>query len=187
MESVDKYIDVKDISNNKIKPVKPRFIIPQDQIVKYFSEVSSKTDVLKGFLEFGKKCFSNLAIFSVFQKSIQLLRGEGENIKEPHFMGTFGVDKNTIVRRAIVNKYPYKGPIPVGSDEKQVFRNYFNRFAEEVFLYPGSIRCEETDILFYCDTFQQDRESTLMTFEYVVEKTIQALRFLWIKKQLTTI
>lgn len=186
MVSGGEYVDVKE-RLVETRPILHRFIVPQYEIVQYFSRVQSKSRVVDGFLRFGNHCFANLAIFSVFSRAIQFLKGTGDNIKRPPHLGAFSVDKNTIIRRAIVNKFPYKGPIPVGSDEKDIFSRFFNEHAEEVFIYPGSIQGEDTDTLFYADGFEEDRESSLATFEYVVEKAILSLKFLWVQRQLTTI
>lgn len=180
------FMDVIDMSARE-KPVCEKFIVPQYEIVQYFSEVKTKNEVVDGFLRFGGCCFANLAVFSVFSNSIQFLKGAGDNVRGSECLGSVPVDKNTVIRRVIVNKFPYRGPIPVGEDEKRVIDKFFNRYAEEVFVYPGSIRGEETDILFYADGFEGERESSIVSFEYIIEKTILALKLLWVQKELTTI
>ena len=179
------------VSVDAVQPVSVEnevpFIIPQHEIVNYFSEISSKNEAIEGFFKFGSQCFSNLAVFSVFSRSVQFLKGEGENIKENPYISACNVDLNTIIRRVIINKFPYRGKIPVGKDEKNLFSKFFSAYAEEIFLYPGNIRGEETDILFYADGNKHDRKPSLATFEYIVEKTVLSLKLLWVQKQLVTI
>lgn len=186
MNSIEKYVSVSDATEKK-KPLPTKFIVSQYEIVQYFSKVDSKNEVIQGFLKFGGECFDNLAVFSVFSKSIQFLNGQGENIKNPGYVGSYSIDRNSVIRRVVVNEYPYRGNIPVGSDEKEVFNKYFNSYSEEVFLYPGNIRGEETDILFYSDSFRHNRESSIVTFEYIIEKTVLALKYLWVRKLLKSI
>lgn len=181
------YIDALEEGSLPIPPVVSRFVIPQHEIVGYFSDVRSKNEVLDGFLKFGNSCFSNLAVFSAFSNAIQFLKGAGDNIKKSIHIGSLNIDRNTILRRAVVSRFPYKGAIPIGSDEKVLFSKYFNRYAEEVFIYPGCIRGVDTDILFYADGFESERESSIATFEYLVEKSILSLKLLWVQKQLVTI
>jgi hypothetical protein len=181
-----KYINLKAALGKK-RPLSSKFVIPQQEIVQYFSDVGSKKEVIEGFLNFSGSCFANMAIFSIFSRSMQLLKGVGDNIKAPLYLGSLDIDKNSVVRRVVINKFPYRGNIPVGTEEKAVFSKFFNSFAEEIFLYPGSIVGEETDVLFYADAFQANRESAIATFEYIIEKTVLALKYLWVQKQLNTV
>lgn len=163
------------------------FLVPQSELIEYFSRVRTKNEIVEGFLEFGSRCFSNLALFTVFSRSLQYLTGRGDNIRSNPHLGAFDIDLNTIVRRAVRGKFPYRGPIPIGLDEKVIFDRYFNSYAEEVFLYPGCIRGAETDVLFYADTPVMNRERSVVTFEYVLEKTVIALKLLWFQRQLATV
>lgn len=182
----EQYINISDIPQ-KVGAKAAKFLIPQAEIVRYFSGVRSKNEVIDGFLRFGGASFANLAVFSTFSKAIQFLKGKGRNIKEFPALGAINVDANTVVRRVIVSKYPYRGVIPLGSEEKIVFGKFFNCYAEEVFIYPGNISAMDTELLFYADTFMESRESSLLTFEYVVEKAVLALKLLWVQKKLAAI
>ncbi len=163
------------------------FMVPQYEIVQYFSGVQSKRDIVEGFLDFAGRCFSTVSIFSARSTSIQFLKGRGENIRKIPQMGSIHLEQDSVMRRVSLNKYPYRGPIPSGKYESDFFGRFFNRYADEIFIYPGSIRSEDTDALFYADGANGERALCLATFEYVVEKTILALRLLWVQKQLTTI
>lgn len=182
----DGFIDVNEISIEKRRKVR-KIIVPRRDIIEHFSNAGSKNEIIDGFFNFASVCFANLAVFSVFLREIQFLRGIGKNIKEGVYIGAYNIDMNTVIRRTIVSRLPYRGPIPVGVDEKQVFGKFFNHFADEVFLYPVCIRNNTADILFYGDTLQDEREACLATFEYIVDKTVLALRLLWIRQQLNTL
>lgn len=186
MTGYDDYITIKvapAVRNGAV----PRYIIPPAEIVDFFSNSHTKNSILEGFLEFGNRCFLNTAVFSVYSHSIQFLKGSGANIRKSGHLGGINIDQNTVIRRAIVSKFPYCGAIPTGSDEKVVFSKFFNRFAEEIFLYPGSIGGGDTDILFYGDTFEADRDASLATFEYLIDKTTLALKLLFVQRRLLAI
>lgn len=186
MSFASDYVNVTDLglASNRVKG---KMIISASSLVADLQGINSKNEVIDVFLKYASECFCNVVVFTAFSHSIQLLKGCGANLRTPSYLGSINVDKNTIIRRVIVNKFPYRGSIPVGYDEKTIFMRFFKTFAEEVYLYPGAIGRENTDILFYADGYKDTRSSSILTFEYIVEKTILALRYLWVKKRLFTI
>lgn len=164
----------------KREPVFPDY----SEIMAHFSAIRSKTEVIHGFLSYGRRFFENVAFFIVTRRSVTFLGGEGPNILPAVAIPPeIAIDRVCLVRRSIVNEMKYNGPVPLGTDDSDVFLQFLRGLPDEASLYPGRVS-QDVDTLFYAESPRGILDVSAAGLDFVIEKTILALRMLYVKQQL---
>lgn len=185
MNRQDLEISSKDGFSKRAVMLKP---LESGAIVHCLSKVKSKTEVIKSFLNFARHYFHNVAVFAVYPDyRMQLVGSSGSRMRDAgEQLGSITIERTTIFRRVIANNYPYHGRFPVGEEERNIFNKFVMGLPDEIWVWPTEVG-GSVDFLFYAEQPTGQRQWVVSKFEYLIEKTVLALKLLLVKKQLNTV
>ncbi len=151
------------------------------QIIDYFRHSHDKSALLNGFLRFVSPCFGTIVVFSVQPRWMKFLTGRGVELKNRKLLETpIGWMESPLVRRMILQRMPYQGPIPIDIEEKQVFAQFLQNFPAHCWLYPAAIG-DAVDCLIYADTPTMAPRVATERLEFVIGKLVLAMRRLLVE------
>jgi hypothetical protein len=151
------------------------------KMIRYFQNCQDKQSVLDGMLNFVRPYFENCAVFAIQQNKLTWLMGEGSNLQGQSAMPPIALAGDTVVCRCIMERNPYNGPIPLGSDERKLFLSFLQEIPSGCLLYPTAIG-DVTDCLIYAEGPKIDRADATERLEFIIGKGVLALRRMLIER-----
>ncbi len=150
-------------------------------IIDHFRSCQDKSRLLAGFLQFSTPCFGTVIVFSVQPKQMRYLVGHGTALQADHILqAPIPWMNGTLVRRIVMQRMPYQGPIPMDVEEKQMFAQFLQLLPSCCWLYPMAIG-DVVDCLIYADSPKIAPRMATQRLEFVIGKMVLALRRLLVE------